>query len=94
MDTSRRRGISGPVEQMQPHEIVGDELPLGQLAGDETPDGRRQGMHPGDELRPNQPNAGENLCWSCGGSGTAAGGARCATCGGAGKVIASVSGGP
>ncbi len=94
MDTNKARGAAGPVEQMQPHELVGDELPLGQLAGDETPDGRRQGMHPGDEIRPNQPNAGENACWGCEGSGRLAGGQRCPTCGGTGKLIESVSGGP
>lgn len=94
MDTKRTGGVAGPVEQMQPHELVGNELPLGQLAGDETPDGQRRGMHRGDEIRANQPNAGENLCWACGGGGTIADGTRCETCGGTGRLIESVAGGP
>lgn len=83
----------GRPEQMQPDELVGNELPLGALAGDETPDGERAGMHPGDEVRPDAPGAGENFCRTCGGSGRQDG-APCPTCGGTGKVTEAVSGGP
>lgn len=83
----------GRPEQMQPDELEGNELPLGALAGDETPAGERRGMHPGDEVPPDAPGAGENFCRACGGSGRR-GSEPCPICGGTGKVYEAVSGGP
>ena len=74
-------------------QAAGREVPHGQMAGDQTPAGSRAGMNPGDEVPPDAPGAGENICRACGGSGRVDGG-RCESCGGTGKVIEAVSGGP
>lgn len=68
-------------------------VPQGGMPGDQVAPGSRPDMHPGDELPPGAPNAGENYCLACGGSGRLKGG-PCHTCGGTGKVIESVAGGP
>lgn len=70
--------------------------PTQQTAAKGVPPGgmERAGLHPGDELPASAPNAGENVCRACGGSGRAAEGERCASCGGTGIVIESVAGGP
>jgi RecJ-like exonuclease len=51
-------------------------------------------MHPGDELPPGTPGAGENYCRHCQGKGRLESGETCPTCAGTGKVIESVAGGP
>ena len=48
-------------------------------------------MAPGDQAPPGSPNAGENLCPKCSGTGTLNGQA-CEYCDGTGKVIEGVGG--
>ena len=57
---------------------------------DDRPD--RADMAPGDELPPEQPPAGANVCPACAGSGRAGDG-QCETCGGGGYVEEAVGGG-
>lgn len=47
---------------------------------------------PGDEVPEGTPNAGENLCPDCSGSGTRDG-KPCATCDGSGTVMEAIGGG-
>lgn len=49
------------------------------------------GMSPGDEAPPDSPTAGENLCRTCGGSGTFEG-QPCTNCGGTGVVMTGIGG--
>ena len=51
-----------------------------------------QNLEPGDELPPEVPSAGENVCQECGGSGELDGG-KCRNCGGSGMVVEAVGGG-
>lgn len=48
--------------------------------------------HPGDEVPPETPSAGENSCPDCGGTGRV-GGNECPTCGGDGLITEAVGGG-
>jgi len=56
----------------------------------ERPD--REDMAPDDEVPPEQPPAGENVCPNCHGTGRADDG-ECPSCGGAGVVTEGVGGG-
>ncbi len=49
-------------------------------------------LRPGDQVPPESPGAGENLCPECGGDGVRDG-ADCPGCGGTGRVIEAVGGG-
>ena len=51
-----------------------------------------QEMAPGDELPPDNANAGLNVCAGCGGSGRVDG-ERCEECGGSGETVEAVGGG-
>ncbi|MDQ4049569.1 MAG: hypothetical protein M3131_09360 [Actinomycetota bacterium] len=51
-----------------------------------------QNLEPGDEVAPEVPSAGENVCQTCGGSGELDGG-DCRNCGGRGMVVEAVGGG-
>jgi len=62
----------------------------GYTADMERPD--RSDMAPGDELPPEQPSAGENVCPDCEGSGRSDGD-ECPTCGGRGFVEEAIGGG-
>ncbi len=55
--------------------------------------GTRAEMNPGDEVPPNAPSAGENICPTCNGNGRLQSGETCSACRGSGKVIESVSAG-
>ena len=57
-------------------------------ANPEDPSGAR----PGDEVAPENPDAGENVCPACAGSGRADGG-ECPDCRGSGVVAEGVGGG-
>jgi hypothetical protein len=49
-------------------------------------------MEPGDEVPPDSPSAGEDLCERCHGSGEVDGG-TCPVCGGSGRVVEAIGGG-
>lgn len=51
-----------------------------------------QDEKPGDEVPEGSPNAGENLCPDCGGSGTQDG-KPCPTCEGTGTIMEAIGGG-
>ncbi len=51
-----------------------------------------QNLEPGDEVPPEVPSAGENVCQECGGSGELDGG-ECPTCMGTGRVVEGIGGG-
>lgn len=50
-------------------------------------------MSPGDQAPPGSPQAGENVCRECGGSGRLEN-RECPTCEGTGRVIEAIGGGP
>lgn len=50
-------------------------------------------MGPGDEVPPETPGVGENVCQECGGSGRLDGGRECPTCEGTGYVKEAIGGG-
>ena len=60
--------------------------------GNQKPENARpDGLKPGDRARPDTPEAGENICRECQGTGRFAG-RQCPICGGTGIVIEKVGG--
>jgi hypothetical protein len=55
-------------------------------------DNQPQPMSPGDEVPPNTPGAGEDVCRACHGTGQVEG-QRCTLCSGTGKVQQGIGGG-
>jgi hypothetical protein len=51
-----------------------------------------EGMKPGDEVPPDTPGSGEQLCPRCNGSGQA-GGQACPDCEGTGTIVQGIGGG-
>jgi RecJ-like exonuclease len=56
------------------------------------PDPDPSPLRPGDQAPADAPDAGENICPRCGGSGTLADGVTCPECDGTGTVIEVIGG--